>query len=69
MNPEKRYMMLIRRKMTRMIGLYETHCGFEGSVQKAVYARMEVERLIEDALSDAFQRGVAVYAKEAGCVV
>ncbi len=41
----------IRRKLTRVIGLYDKACGHEGPLQKADYERLELERLIEDSLN------------------
>lgn len=47
----------IRRSITRLIKLENSHCGFDELVNKAVDARFRLEELIELELDEAEQRG------------
>lgn len=57
-NPKIQPMTKIRRKLTRVISLYQTHCGHEGLVKEATFERIQFETLVEGELKSAFERGL-----------
>lgn len=54
----KKAMGRIRRKLTRVIGLYETACGYDENLAKADGARWDLEYEIESAIGSAERRAV-----------